>query len=162
MTAPEFPLRGDAFLSLMILDVGAAVLCRRIHAECAGPAAAAVPLGPGRVILADEAGIVAPLTGKHVSRVMYGDERRRLDDLWPPAASVARDRPVEIAKTYWTMEGEGRRASAILVRHPLGFELRVLEGGELRRSQVHSDGLKAESDALDTYKRLLARGWEPV
>ncbi len=46
-----------------------------------------------------------------------------------------------------------------LATHPLGWELRVLQGEELRRSQV----CKAEADVFDTAEawkaEALARGW---
>jgi hypothetical protein len=67
-----------------------------------------------------------------------------------------------IARTYWSLVGEGHTATAVLCQHPLGWELRIVEGDELRRSRVYRHATDAEDDGaiftdiLDFCARVLA------
>jgi hypothetical protein len=62
----------------------------------------------------------------------------------------------------WSLSLNGRRVEARVVEHVLGCELRILEDGELRRSQVHGTTETAFRDARETYARLAERGAVPV
>jgi hypothetical protein len=64
--------------------------------------------------------------------------------------------------TFWTLAGEGHTATATLWPHPLGVELRIMEGAELRRTQVYRDAEDAAVDARATRSRLQMRGWKIV
>ena len=63
-------------------------------------------------------------------------------------------------ETFWTLAGEGHTATATLWRHPLGVELRIMEGDELRRTQVYCEAEDAAVDAQATRSRLQMRGWK--
>ena len=65
-------------------------------------------------------------------------------------------------ETFWTLAGEGHTATATLWPHPLGVELRITEGEELRRAQVYRDAEEAAVDAQATRARLQMRGWKIV
>jgi hypothetical protein len=52
----------------------------------------------------------------------------------------------------------GLRVEARVFEHVLGVELRILEAGELRRSQVYLTTEGADQDARNTYARLADPG----
>ena len=62
-------------------------------------------------------------------------------------------------RRYWIMTAGVRTVEAPLWAHPLGFELRVMEGDDLHRTQVHRESAAADADALVTRDRLADRGW---
>lgn len=70
--------------------------------------------------------------------------------------------PIGPLETFWTLAGEGHTATATLWPHALGVELRIMERGELRRTQVYPDADDAAVDARATRSRLQMRGWKIV
>jgi hypothetical protein len=69
---------------------------------------------------------------------------------------------IDPLETFWTLAGEGHTATATLWPHPLGVELRIMEGESLRRTQVYRDAEEAAVDAQATRSRLQMRGWKLV
>jgi hypothetical protein len=70
--------------------------------------------------------------------------------------------PAVPLETFWTLAGEGHTATATLWLHPLGVELRIMEAGELRRTQVYRGAEEAAEDARAKRSSLHMRGWKLV
>ena len=60
----------------------------------------------------------------------------------------------------WTMTKDGgRMAQCRVVRHPLGFELRVDIDGDTRVRQVHRQEADADIHAAELEDRFIEKGW---
>lgn len=59
----------------------------------------------------------------------------------------------------WTMKKGERVARCVVVRHPLGLELRCLVDGELVRSNVHRDPEELKIMAFSWQEAFTAGGW---
>ena len=68
--------------------------------------------------------------------------------------------PDALDAVRWTMHKDGgRMAQCQVVRHPLGFELRVDVDGETRLTRVHRQEADADIHATALEDQFLERGW---
>jgi hypothetical protein len=74
-------------------------------------------------------------------------------------ANVESQRPGPRQVELWAMRKGERRLSCIAVHPANGVDMRLLEGGDIRRTQLVKDGPQAEALAEYWRTKAVARGW---
>jgi hypothetical protein len=95
-------------------------------------------------------------------------ERAQWMKEWSPAAqsgtlkwldSVTKEKPVVTELELWTVT-KGTRTLRCVARYlPIGIDLRLMEGDDFQRTEVHKDGDLAEIKATGWRQVLEERGW---
>jgi hypothetical protein len=103
-----------------------------------------------------------------VVEVDQPDRARQMRE-WSPAAqtgtlkwleTVTKEKPMVNEVEMWRVT-KGPRTLRCVARYlPIGIDLRLMEGDDFRRTEVHKDGDVAEIKAAEWRKKLEARGWQ--
>ena len=73
--------------------------------------------------------------------------------------TVTKEKPPVEEVAMWTVI-KGTRTIRCVARYlPIGIDLRLMEGDDFRRTEVHKDGDLAEIKAAEWKQKLKERGW---
>lgn len=89
---------------------------------------------------------------------------------WSPAAQdgflkwmrdVTDEEPPRLEYELWTVEKNGRTLRCVAVYVPTGIDLRLMEQGDFRRTQLAKDAPESEALSATWRQALIVQGWKP-
>ena len=72
------------------------------------------------------------------------------------------DRPVAVCVALDVPEATGRELRCVARYLPSGIDLRLMQGQEFRRTELHGDADAATAKATEWKAALLERGWRDL